>query len=266
MTRPGFDSWLLCATPRSGSTLLCGLLESSGVAGHPASYFNRRGLHDYATNWGVDQSVRGRIDSAYVQAALAAGRTPNGIFGGRLMAESRPELLADLAAAADKPASELELLNNHFGRLRFVHLRRVDAVAQAVSWAKSLQTHFWHPGERVEPGAEDPHYDEELIERLVHTIERFEADWSSWFAEQHIAPCEVTYEELAADPRSVAHQVLDFLDLQVPAGQQLSVGHRRQADQINAQWIDRFKAHWSRPQGPTQCGRGGLGRFHAGDT
>ncbi len=43
VTRPDFDSYLICATPRSGSTLLCGLLESSGVAGHPASYFNRDG-------------------------------------------------------------------------------------------------------------------------------------------------------------------------------------------------------------------------------
>ena len=185
VARPGFDSWLLCATPRSGSTLLCGLLESSGIAGHPASYFNRRGLHDYAADWRVARPVGGRIDSTYVQAALAAGRTPNGVFGGRLMAESRPELLADLAAATDQtPASELGLLSNYFGRLRFVHLRRIDAVAQAVSWAKSLQTHFWHPGEQITPGAEDAHYDEELIERLVNTIDRFEADWSSWFAEQ----------------------------------------------------------------------------------
>ena len=159
------------------------------------------------------------------------------------MAESRPELVADLAAATERvPASDLELLTEQFGRLRFVHLRRTDAVAQAVSWVKSLQTHFWHPGERIEPGAEDPHYDEELIERLVNTIERFEDDWNSWFAEQHIAPCEVTYEQLAVDPLGAAHQVLDFLDLRLPAGHQLVVGHQRQADQINAEWIDRFKA------------------------
>ena len=243
MTRPELDSWLLCATPRSGSTLLCGLLESSEVAGHPASYFNRRGLHDYATGWQVAHAAGGRIDSAYVQAALAAGRTPNGVFGGRLMAESRPELLADLAAEADQPlGSDLELLSGQFGRLRFVHLRRVDAVAQAVSWAKSLQTHYWHPGEDVEPGAVDPHYDEELIERLVSTIERFEADWNTWFTQQHITPYEVTYEQLAADPLAVAHQVLDFLDLELPVGRQLVVGHRRQADQINAEWIHRYRA------------------------
>lgn len=243
MRGPGFDSWLLCATPRSGSTLLCGLLESSGVAGRPASYFNRRGLHDYAIGWRVEQPAGGRIDSVYVQAARAAGSTPNGVFGGRLMAESRPELVADLAAEAGRPpASDLELLVDHFGRLRFVHLRRVDVVAQAVSWAKSLQTHFWHPGERIEPGAVAAHYDEGLIERLVVTIEQFEADWTTWFAQQHVSPHEVTYEQLAADPVLVAHQVLDFLDLQVAEGHQVVVRDRKQADDINAEWIARFKA------------------------
>ncbi len=239
----GFDSWLLCATPRSGSTLLCGLLESSGVAGHPRSYFNRRGLHNYATDWRVAQPSEGRIDAAYVQAALTAGRTSNGIFGGRLMAESRSELLADLAAATNqRSANQLELLTSHFGRLRFVHLRRVDAVAQAVSWARSLQTHYWHPGEPIEPGAEDPHYDEELIERLVTTIQRFEAEWNTWFGEEDITPYEITYEQLAAEPLATAHNVLDFLDLELPAGQQLVVGHHRQADQVNSEWIHRFNA------------------------
>src|SRR5215212_4925645 len=32
-------AYLVCATPRSGSTLLCELLGSSGVAGTPAEYF-----------------------------------------------------------------------------------------------------------------------------------------------------------------------------------------------------------------------------------
>ena len=32
-------SYLVCATPRSGSTLLCQALDSTGVAGHPEEYF-----------------------------------------------------------------------------------------------------------------------------------------------------------------------------------------------------------------------------------
>ena len=244
VTRPDFDSYLICATPRSGSTLLCGLLESSGVAGHPASYFNRDGLNGYADDWRIARPRDGQIDEAFVRAALTAGKTSNGVFGGRIMAETLPELISGLAAAASRPAvTDVDLLSAQLGRLRFVHLRRRDVVAQAVSWAKSLQTHFWHPGEAVAPGGQDPHYDEELIGRLVAAIERSEADWTVWFAAHSIVPCEVTYEELAADPPRTAQEVLDYLGLDVPPDRQLVVGHRRQADQLNADWITRFKSH-----------------------
>ena len=47
-------SYLVCATPRSGSTLLCHALDQTGVAGRPAEYFealSRSGLprrpHEY---------------------------------------------------------------------------------------------------------------------------------------------------------------------------------------------------------------------------
>jgi len=36
--------------------------------------------------------------------------------------------------------------------------------------------------------------------------------------------------------------VLDYLGLQVPPDRQLVIGHRRQADQVNADWAARFKA------------------------
>ena len=32
-------SYLICATPRSGSTLLCAALDATGIAGHPEEHF-----------------------------------------------------------------------------------------------------------------------------------------------------------------------------------------------------------------------------------
>lgn len=115
-------------------------------------------------------------------------------------------------------------------------------MAQAVSWAKSLQTHYWHPGEERQPGGREPHYDHELIGRLVTTIEEFEAAWAGWFAAHDIQPYEVTYEELATDPLGTAQHVLDYLELEVPRDQPLRVADRRQADQTNTEWIRRFKS------------------------
>ncbi len=212
------------------------------MAGHPASYFNRDALNEYASQWGITRPRDGRIDSAFVQAALTAGRTPNGIFGVRVMQETLPELVDALAVSAAGPGnSELDLLTDAFGRIRFIHLRRCDVVAQAVSWARSLQTHFWHPGEVVLPGGQDPHYDEDLIRQLVTRIERSEASWSSWFDAHDVEPFEVTYEELAADSHSVALSVIGFLGLELPDGRTMESAQRQQADELNADWIHKFK-------------------------
>ncbi|RYY05525.1 MAG: hypothetical protein EON55_26230 [Alphaproteobacteria bacterium] len=52
----------------------------------------------------------------------------------------------------------------------------------------------------------------------------------------------MTYEQLAVDPLFVARQVLDSLDLKAEEGHELVVRAARQADQVNAQWVERFKS------------------------
>lgn len=236
------DSYLLCATPRSGSTLLCGLLRSTGVAGQAESYFRRDDRKAYADRWGVPWATHGTGDiGAFVRAAVAAGSTPNGVFGARIMWGTMTEL-TDALASADHGgrASTLKLLTGAFGPTRFLHLGRTDTVAQAVSWARAEQTHFWHPGEEIGSGGQEPHFDRNLIGRLVDTIDAHEAAWQAWFADQGLMPYDITYEHLAADPIGVTQTVLDFLGLVLPADRTITVRDHQQADNLNADWIARF--------------------------
>ena len=232
----------MCATPRSGSTLLCGLLRSTGVAGRPESYFRRDDLDEYANRWGVLRGADGTVDASYVQAAVAAGSTPNKVFAARIMWGTMSELTDALRlAAGSSTASDVELLTEAFGPTRFVHLRRGDTLAQAVSWARAEQTHIWHPGEQVAPGGQEPHFDPDLIGRMVETITAHETAWQAWFTQQGLAPHKVTYEDLAADPTGVTGDVLKFLGLGLPPAGTITVGDRRQADDLNADWIARFR-------------------------
>jgi trehalose 2-sulfotransferase len=237
------DSYLICATPRSGSTLLCGLLRSTGVAGRPESYFRRDNQDAYAAQWDVPRDTDGAVDiGSFVRAAVAAGSTPNGVFAARIMWGTMTEVTETLASVTPgRRTSDVELLTAAFGRTRFVHLRRTDVLAQAVSWARAEQTHFWHPGEDAVPGGQQPHFDRELIGGLVHTIDAHEKAWRAWFEAHGVVPHEITYEKLAADPTGVTRAVLAFLGLDLPAGRTIEVRDRRQADHLNADWIARFR-------------------------
>ena len=241
--RPAVDSYLICATPRSGSTLLCGLLRSTGIAGRPESYFRREDVSAYADQWGVPCSGHAGTDvDAFVRAAVAAGSTPNGVFGARIMWGTMTELTDALAGAyAAAPTSSVDPLTRAFGRTRFLHLRRTDTVAQAVSWARAEQTHYWHPGDEVAAGGREPSFDRDLIDELVRTITAHEAAWQDWFADQGLSPYELTYEDLAEDPIGVTRAVLDHLGLVLPADRTITVRDRRQADDLNAEWVDRYR-------------------------
>ena len=67
-------SYFICATPRSGSTLLCDLLARTGVAGNPESYFRRQSIPYWARELkvaGDDQSTEPTIDRAFIAAVKA---------------------------------------------------------------------------------------------------------------------------------------------------------------------------------------------------
>jgi len=79
-------SYLICSTPRTGSTLLCSLLEAAGVAGRPQSYFRKEDFAKWAKKWGLAACDRDQFGFAgYLSAAINAGRTGNGVFAARIM-------------------------------------------------------------------------------------------------------------------------------------------------------------------------------------
>jgi trehalose 2-sulfotransferase len=244
--RGRIDSYLICATPRTGSTLLCGLLASTGVAGRPESYFRRQGLQDYAVQWGIASSPDGGFGYAdYVRAALAAGRTDNGVFAARVMWETLDEVVGELRTMNPGLSdSSVTLLERAFGHMRFVYLRRDDIVAQAVSLLRAEQTNVWHDpvkAARPEPDRE-AQFDFGQIRQRAQVIDQHNSAWQGWFSSAGIEPFPVLYEELAVDPVGITHRILDFLSLELSPGRELVVQHRRLADELNAQWIARYQA------------------------
>ncbi|HEY6747976.1 MAG TPA: Stf0 family sulfotransferase [Mycobacteriales bacterium] len=231
-------SYLLCGTPRTGSTLLCALLTSTGVAGRPESYFREPDEPAWARRFGIPVAADGSFDyRRFARAARAAGSTPNGVFAARVMWGTVPRIVGGLEPGP-RTRPDLEVLTDAFGPLRMVHLRREDVLGQAVSWARAEQTGYWQEGDRA--GAE-PRLDLSAVEELVRAIEEHDAAWTGWFAEQGVVPHRVTYEEVTADPDRAVRGVLGHLDLEPPADWRPAPRQRRQADETNAAWVRAYR-------------------------
>jgi LPS sulfotransferase NodH len=153
MPTPTF-AYLVCATPRSGSTLVCETLRATGTAGNPLEHFEvlrhsgqprQPGEHfEGVQDPGVlnllsapDPPRRDPEPSAdWWQRILRDGTTPNGVWGGKLMWGHVDDLL-DRAHELEGVAPDADLhatLRALFGEdLRLVFVTRPDKVAQAVS-------------------------------------------------------------------------------------------------------------------------------------
>jgi LPS sulfotransferase NodH len=245
VTGGGIDAYLICGTPRTGSTLLCGLLRDTGIAGRPESYFRLPDERSWADRWHLPRDDHGSFDYRdFVRAAIAEGSTSNGVFAARVMWGTLEEMVAKLGAVHSdlrSTGADLDRLTQAFGRVRFVHCWREDTVAQAVSWARAEQTRFWQHGDAVLPDHE-PRFDFEQIRDLVQTIEEHNDAWRNWFTTFDVQPHTVRYEDLTTDIDRVTRGILGFLGLDLPAGHAFVPRHRRQADQLNHDWALRYHA------------------------
>ena len=241
-------SLLVCATPRSGSTLLCALLDGTGVAGRPQEFFERlahsglpRQPREYFERVEDPKLLEllaptdpGTPDPGDpIPQALARGTTDNGVFAAKLMWTHLLDLSERLGRAADAA-----LLRERFPDPRYVHVTRRDKIAQAVSLWRAVQTRAWRAGEVTENG--NAVYHAGAIGYLAGQLSDHDDAWRTWFSANRIEPLTIVYEELAADTNGVTSRVID--QLEVGPAEIPDPPLRRQRDDQSARWVERYRA------------------------
>jgi trehalose 2-sulfotransferase len=276
-------SYLVCATPRSGSTLLCHELDRTGLAGHPQEYFEamrRSGLprrpHEYFDperhpNIVERLAFREMLEGApkpnplwhpdtydqYLAWALQEGTTPNGVFGAKLMwgyLGDFAELLRGIDGMGGRPLPEL--LARAFPGLRYVQITRRDKVRQAVSLWKAVQTQKWQRDAASDGGDRgerlpEPVFSFRAINYLIRQLTAHDASWDAYFLGLGYEPLKVTYEELAESTDAVVRSVLEHLGVAAPTD--LQIGAPRlsvQADETSERWVARVLEHLEALEAP----------------
>jgi LPS sulfotransferase NodH len=246
-------SYLVAATQRSGSTLLCRALAETGVAGRPEEYFLTGPPEAFPPGWtfwedGIFARPHGEMDrEEYLELVLRLGTTPNGVFGAKLMWNNVPWVLEKLwelprFAGLDRAATFHALFPN----LHVIRLTRRDRVRQAVSWARAAQDGVWvvSAAEPAAPVAE-PAYSYDFVSALEGQLDEGERGWPELCAELGVTPLEIAYEDLV-DPSTYADTIgatlgylgIDHDEIGIPRPRT-----HRQADEINDDWIRRYATH-----------------------
>ena len=166
----------------------------------------------------------------YLEWAMEAGTTDNGVFGAKLMwgyFGDFVSLLRNIPAYRDLPLAEL--LPAVFPDLTFVRVVRANKIRQAVSLWKAVQTASWRQeGSSVADGGDPPyrsyldhagpqvrfHY--RAISHLLDGLLAEEASWDAFFEHTRIKPELVLYENFAADYETSTRHLIDRLGLELP--------------------------------------------------
>ncbi|HEY8581858.1 MAG TPA: Stf0 family sulfotransferase [Capillimicrobium sp.] len=277
-TRPQ-RSYLVCATPRSGSTLLCHLLDGTGLAGHPAEYFEAlrhsgvpRKPHEYFDRERhaniIERLAYREMPEAgavhephplwtpetydrYLDWAIEQGTTPNGVFGAKLMwgyLGDFADLLRGLDGFDGLPIPVM--LERVFPQLHYVQITREDKVRQAVSLWKAVQTQAWKQADADGRPKVDPVFSFRAINYLVRLLTAHDAAWDAYFLGLGHRPLKITYEELAAEPEPVVRRVLAHVEIDAPADLRLPPPRLEvQADELSESWVQQVHAHLAALEG-----------------
>jgi LPS sulfotransferase NodH len=236
MMRP-HTSYLICATNRSGSSLLCEALKNTGIAGRPEEYFWRDDEPFWSERWSVSTYAD------YLNKAIEEGTTPNGVFGAKVMWGYFDDFLTKLRRIPEyEELAVPDLMRTVFPNPHYIWMTRRDKVRQAVSFWKAIETGIWAcTGDEPPTPAKEPVFDFEPIDYLVQEIVTHEAAWQQYFSECGVTPFTVVYEELVLAYEETARQTLQYLSIPIPenlvfAERQL----KKQADALSEEWVQRY--------------------------
>lgn len=252
-------SYIICANPRSGSTLLCRLLSETGVAGNPASYFHMPELAAWirALNVSVPPGAsQSETVCAIIAAALKEGSGGTDVFGLRLMRKSFDFLMRQIDVLYPDLPSDAARFDAVFAQPRYIHLTRGDKVSQAVSLVMAEQTGLWHKapdGSEIERTAppKDPIYNGDEIGKNVDELVAYDREWLRWFMHEGIDPILVTYEELAMNPTGTLRRILKELGLNDQVAEDVRPSVAKLADETSRNWVERFRKERGLGRGDT---------------
>lgn len=222
---------MLATIPRTGSTYFCLRMWAEGVFGAPLEYLN--------TNFNA--SIMNRLSrgglSEYWREVQRLRQTVNGVFSYKmfvanyyLIKDRDPEFLQEIAPS------------------HVVYLTRQDKIAQAISFARAIQTGRWFANvmDLAEPG-----YCFEAIQQQEKDIAEQEATWEAIFKLTGTAPYRITYEQLISDCDSVVQGLANFVGESLNGGRRIEISSiERQADRKSEEWRCRYLEERSRLKRP----------------
>ena len=199
-------TYLILSQPRTGSTMICSALASSGIAGVPIEYFNA--AHLRALSDPLDLAVV----LEYYEDAVSRRTTNNGVFGMKLHYDQFEPLFVRGDTVTESGGSFLKSFD------RIILTSRRDKLAQAFSELVALRTDHWNSEDDLDEGKQNYDFDRKDIPDILYFLSRAvsgETAWNDICKNLELKPHRVAYEDLSKSPQTELKKVVQHLGLPV---------------------------------------------------
>lgn len=232
--------YVICTTPRSGSNLLCNLLESSGVMGQPKEFLNLDSviLPFAQRNNLIDSESRIYLDK-YLNSTVDKFSSNNNIFGMKLLFDQF------------EPYMELNSVREFLQNFKFIWLFRKDVLSQAVSMHIAKETNEWtYLNEQQNREQENKNrrdfvqYDELKINKFLRKLAKDNLNWIEFFSINQIEYLPVTYEEVLLNSQQICHKICNFCGVETNYEFAIKQAKfKKQGNELNEKFIATFRGN-----------------------
>ncbi len=235
------QSYIVCTTPRSGSTVLCNILSNTKVAGQPTEYFYEGDFYNKLwEKWEVSNF------SEYLQSVFQETATPNGVIGVKIMTGSGyftgfMQNIRKIPRYQTDSRTDWEILSDLFPNLHYIWLTRRNKVRQAVSQWRALQSGVWHQYKDGLVSEENEiNFNFEEIDLLVQNLVLREVAWQDYFTAAKISPLTIVYEDFVQSPQEIILQILSYLNVSAPSNWVLKMNLKKLTDFQSEMWVKQY--------------------------
>lgn len=221
--QPNHDikTYVICFTNRCGSNYFASGLSSDPALGLATELYHAKSVIDCANRFGI-QGIE-----EYTARRMQRFVTPAGIFGVKLGA-------IQLLYLAEKG-----IIRKFWHPPVFIHVRRNNTIAQAVSYMFALQTEKWTSLD--DGNGKQPEYDPALILRFLKAIHQSNSIFDYFFDIHEVKPINVVYENLDMEFPRAADELARLLGRKHSTATLNTANIQSQATELNKEFEERFR-------------------------
>lgn len=230
--------YVICATPRTGSTFLCEALEYLEIIQHPECLYEAL----YPKNKETDL-FKHTPPEQYMKAWLDRA-DQNGVSGCKILASQLREHVSTV------PKMMLQNMIDLFpDDTYFIWLKRKNKLRQAVSMTRASKTNMWRKMRRHEnrPTPKFVITDTE-IDKQAYALRKDDLYLKKFFRESKVKPLILYYEDFQDDISQAVQEILNYIGLDKKKNIPVRKGELlRQSDAITERLVSAYAGILTKP-------------------